>query len=225
MSIMRVGLLLAAMTGLFLAAGFLIGGGQGMVIAFVLVLGMNAFAYWNFDKIVLSMYGAKAVDRASATRFYALVERLAQRGQLPSMPRVFVIDNPQPSAFAKGRDPEYAAVAATTGLLNLLDERELAGVMAHELAHVKNRDTLIMTITATLAGAVGMLANFPMFMGGRDRNSPLGAIGGIIVMIFAPMAAMLVRWQSHTRANIWRRCFSACVCPSEARTRRARGVQ
>lgn len=189
---MRVGLLLAAMTGLFMAVGYLIGAQQGMIIAFVLALGMNVFAYWNSDKMVLSMYGAKLVDRNSAPRFYNLVERLAQRAQLP-MPRVFVIENPQPNAFATGRDPEHAAVAATTGLLNLLDERELAGVMAHELAHVKNRDTLVMTITATLAGAVGMLANFAMFMGGRNRNSPLGAIGGILVMLLAPLAAMLVQ--------------------------------
>jgi len=189
---MRVGLLLAAMTGLFMAVGYLIGAQQGMIIAFVLALGMNVFAYWNSDKMVLSMYGAKLVDRNSAPRFYNLVERLAQRAQLP-MPRVFVIENPQPNAFATGRDPEHAAVAATTGLLNLLDERELAGVMAHELAHVKNRDALVMTITATLAGAVGMLANFAMFMGGRNRNSPLGAIGGILVMLLAPLAAMLVQ--------------------------------
>jgi len=192
MSTMRVGLLLAAMTGLFLAVGYLIGAEQGMIIAFVLALGMNAFAYWNSDKMVLSMYGAKPVDRTSAPRFYALVERLAQRAQLP-MPRVFIIDNPQPNAFATGRDPEHAAVAATTGLLNLLDERELAGVMAHELAHVKNRDTLIMTVTATLAGAVGMLANFAMFMGRGNNRGPLGAVGGILVMILAPLAAMVVQ--------------------------------
>jgi heat shock protein HtpX len=194
MSTMRAGLLLAAMTGLFLAVGYLIGAEQGMVIAFFVALAMNAFAYWNSDKMVLSMYGAKPVDRNSAPRFYNLVEGLAQRAGLP-MPRVYIIENPQPNAFATGRNPEHAAVAATTGLLDLLDERELAGVMAHELAHVKNRDTLIMTITATLAGAIGMLANFAFFFSGRggNRNNPLGPIGGILVMILAPLAAMLVQ--------------------------------
>ncbi len=194
MNTMRAGLLLAAMTGLFLAVGYLIGAEQGMVIAFVLALGMNIFAYWNSDKMVLSMYGAKQVDRAAAPRFYAIIERLAQRADLP-MPRVFIMENPQPNAFATGRDPEHAAVAATTGLLDMLDEREIAGVMAHELAHVKNRDTLVMTITATLAGAIGMLANFAMFMGrGNNRNNPLGPFGGILVMILAPIAAALVQF-------------------------------
>lgn len=200
MSTMRAGVLLAAMTGLFLAVGYLIGAEQGMIIAFVVALGMNIFAYWNSDKMVLSMYGAKPVDRASAPGFYAIIERLAQRADLP-MPRVYIIENPQPNAFATGRDPEHAAVAATTGLLDILDEREIAGVMAHELAHVKNRDTLVMTITATLAGAIGMLANFAMFMGrGNSRNNPLGPLGGILVMILAPIAAALVQFAiSRTR--------------------------
>ena len=193
MSTMRAGLLLAAMTGLFLAVGYFIGAQQGMVIAFFVALAMNAFAYWNSDKVVLSMYGAKPVDRNSAPRFYGIVEHLAQRAGLP-MPRVYIIDNPQPNAFATGRDPEHAAVAATTGLLNLLNEREVAGVMPHELAHVKNRDTLVMTITATLAGAIGMLANFAMFFGRSGRNNPLGAVGGMLVMILAPIAAMLVQF-------------------------------
>jgi heat shock protein HtpX len=192
MSTVRAGLLLAAMTALFMAVGYLIGAEQGMAIAFLAALGMNAFAYWNSDKMVLSMYGAKPVDRNSAPRFYGIIERLAQRAGLP-MPRVYIIENPQPNAFATGRNPEHAAVAATTGLLDILDEREVAGVMAHELAHVKNRDTLIMTITATLAGAIGMLANFAMFFGGRGRNNPLGVAGGILVMILAPLAAMLVQ--------------------------------
>jgi len=192
MTTMKAGILLAGMTGLFLAVGYLIGGGQGMVIAFFVALAMNAFAYWNSDKMVLSMYGAKQVDRSSAPRFYAIVERLAHRAQLP-MPKVFIIENAQPNAFATGRDPDHAAVAATTGLLNILDEREVAGVMAHELAHVKNRDTLIMTITATLAGAIGMLANFAMFMGRGNNRGPLGAVGGILVMMLAPIAAMVVQ--------------------------------
>jgi heat shock protein HtpX len=200
MSTMRAGMLLAAMTGLFLAIGYLLGAAQGMIIAFVLALGMNAFAYWNSDKMVLSMYGAKPEDRTSAPRFYAIIERLAQRANLP-MPRVYIMENPQPNAFATGRDPEHAAVAATTGLLDMLDEREIAGVMGHELAHVKNRDTLVMTITATLAGAIGMLANFAFFFrGGDNRNNPLGAVGGILVMILAPIAAALVQFAiSRTR--------------------------
>ena len=199
MSTLRAGLLLAAMTALFLGAGYLIGAEQGMVIAFFLALAMNAFAYWNSDKVVLAMYGAKPVDRASAPAFHALIERLAARAQLP-MPKVYIIDNPQPNAFATGRDPAHAAVAATTGLLDMLSERELAGVMAHELAHVKNSDTLLMTITATLAGAIGMLANFALFTGRGNNRGPLGAMGGLLVMILAPLAAMLVQFAiSRTR--------------------------
>jgi heat shock protein HtpX len=201
MNTMRAALLLAALTGLFLAAGYLIGAQQGMIIAFVLAVGMNAFAYWNSDKMVLSMYGAKQVDRASAPRFYALVEDLARRANMP-MPKVYVMENSQPNAFATGRNPENAAVAATTGLLNILDERELRGVMAHELAHVLHRDTLVMTITATLAGAIGMLANFAfLFRGGHgDNRNPMGAIGTLAVMILAPLTAMMVQFAiSRTR--------------------------
>jgi heat shock protein HtpX len=192
MNTMRTGLLMAALMGLFLAAGYLLGREQGMLIAFVMAAGMNLFAYWNADKMVLRMHGAKQVDRQSAPEFYGMVEELAQRAGLP-MPKVYIMDNPQPNAFATGRNPENAAVAATTGLLRLLDRDEIAGVMAHELAHVKNRDTLVMTMTATIAGAISMLANFGMFFGGgRDRN-PLGAIGVILMVILAPLAAMLVQ--------------------------------
>lgn len=192
---MRTALLLAALTGLFLAAGFLIGGQQGMLLALVIACAMNLFAYWNADKLVLRMYGARQVDRASAPEFHDLVAELAARGGLP-MPKVYIIENPQPNAFATGRNPENAAVAATTGLLQMLNRDEIAGVMAHELAHVKNRDSLIMTITAVLAGAIGMLANFGfLFAGGhRDRESPLGGIGALLVMILAPLAAMLVQF-------------------------------
>ncbi|MBL9033736.1 MAG: zinc metalloprotease HtpX [Rhodospirillaceae bacterium] len=194
MAYMRTALLLAALTGLFLAAGFLIGGQQGMVLAFVIACAMNLFAYWNADKLVLRMYGARPVDRASAPEFHDLVAELAERAQLP-MPKVYIIDNPQPNAFATGRNPENAAVAATTGLLQMLNRDEIAGVMAHELAHVKNRDSLTMTITAVLAGAIGMLANFAFFFGGsRDRESPLGGIGALLVMLLAPLAAMLVQF-------------------------------
>ncbi len=194
MAYMRTALLLAALTGLFLAAGFLIGGQQGMVLAFVIACAMNLFAYWNADKLVLRMYGARPVDRASAPEFHDLVAELAARAQLP-MPKVYIIENAQPNAFATGRNPANAAVAATTGLLRMLSRDEIAGVMAHELAHVKNRDSLTMTITAVLAGAIGMLANFAFFLGGnRDRESPLGGLGALLVMLLAPLAAMLVQF-------------------------------
>ena len=191
MNYARTALLLAGMTGLFLAVGYMIGGTGGMVIAFLVAIGMNAFAYWNSDKMVLRMHGAREVDASSAPELYSMVSRLAQNAELP-MPKVYIMDNPQPNAFATGRNPENAAVAATTGLLKMLDSQEVAGVMAHELAHVKNRDTLIMTITATIAGAISMLANFGLFFG-NNRNNPLGMIGTIAIMILAPMAAMLVQ--------------------------------
>jgi len=191
MSTFRTGLLLAGLTALFLAAGYLLGGQAGMAIALVVALAMNAFSYWNSDKLVLKMYGAREIDARTAPSLYGIVEQLAHRGGLP-MPRVYIIENPQPNAFATGRNPENAAVAATTGLLQILDHDEFAGVMAHELAHIKNRDTLIMTVTATIAGALGMLANFALFFGG-NRNNPLGFVGTILVMIVAPVAAMLVQ--------------------------------
>ncbi len=193
MNTMRTGLLLAAMTGLFLAVGYLLGGQSGMVIAFAVAAAMNFFAYWNSDKMVLRMHGARQIDRATAPDFYDLVAELAERTNLP-MPKIYIMDNPQPNAFATGRNPENAAVAATTGLLQMLSREEIAGVMAHELAHVKNRDTLLMTMTATIAGAISMLANFAMFSGGaRGRDNPLGAFGAIALMIIAPLAAMLVQ--------------------------------
>ncbi len=192
MNTMRTGLLLAAMTGLFMAVGYLLGRETGMVMAFVIAAGMNLFAYWNADKMVLRMHGARPVDRAAAPEFYGLVEELVQRANMP-MPRVYIMDNPQPNAFATGRNPQNAAVAATTGLLATLSRDEIAGVMAHELAHIQNRDTLVMTMTATLAGAISMLANFGMFFGGRDRNNPLGMIGTIAMIILAPLAAMVVQ--------------------------------
>jgi heat shock protein HtpX len=195
MNYARTALLLAAMTGLFLAVGFLVGGRGGMMIAFLIALGLNLFAYWNSDKLVLRMHGAQEVDARSAPDLYATVTYLAERARLP-MPRVYIMQNDQPNAFATGRNPEHAAVAVTTGLLQRLDEREVAGVLAHELAHVRNRDTLTMTITATLAGAIGMLGNFAFFfMGSRDsRDNPLGGIGALVAMIVAPFAAMLVQF-------------------------------
>jgi heat shock protein HtpX len=191
MGYFRTALLLAAMTGLFLVVGWMIGGSTGMAIAFVFACGLNLFAYWNSDKLLLRMYGAREVSPATAPNLHALVAELARRAELP-MPRVYLIENRQPNAFATGRNPANAAVAVTTGLMALLDENEIAGVVAHELAHVKNRDTLVMTITATLAGAIGMLANFAFFFGG-NRNNPLGVVGLILMMILAPLAAMLVQ--------------------------------
>jgi heat shock protein HtpX len=193
MNLFRTGLLMAFMTGLFLAVGYVIGGGNGMVIAFLFAAGTNLFAYWNSDKMVLRMYGAREVDEQSAPDLVHMVQRLAGNADLP-MPKVYIAENPQPNAFATGRSPEHAAVCVTTGILERLNQEELAGVLAHELSHVKNRDTLTMTITATLAGAISMLANFAYFMGGsRDRRNPLGPVGGIVIMILAPLAAMLVQ--------------------------------
>ena len=192
MNTFRTGLLLAGLTGLFLAIGYLIGGQGGMVLAFLFAAGTNLFAYWNADKMVLRMQGARQIDRASAPEFFDIIANLSASANLP-MPKVYIMDNPQPNAFATGRNPENAAVAATTGLLQLLSPAEIAGVMAHELAHIKNRDTLVMTMTATLAGAVSMLANFGFLFGGRDRNSPLGPLGGILLLILAPLAAMIVQ--------------------------------
>jgi heat shock protein HtpX len=192
MNTFRTGLLLAGLTGLFLAIGYLIGGQGGMVLAFLFAAGTNLFAYWNADKMVLRMQGARQIDRSSAPEFFDIIANLSARANLP-MPKVYIMDNPQPNAFATGRNPENAAVAATTGLLQTLSPAEIAGVMAHELAHIKNRDTLVMTMTATLAGAVSMLANFGFLFGGRDRNSPLGPLGGILLIILAPLAAMIVQ--------------------------------
>jgi heat shock protein HtpX len=194
MNILRTAILLAGLTTLFLLAGFMIGGEAGMMIALIIAVAMNLFAYWNSDKVVLAMYRAREVDAASAPDFHGTVEQLAHNAGLP-MPRVYIIDNAQPNAFATGRNPENAAVAATTGLLNRLSSEEIAGVMAHELAHVRNRDTLIMTITATIAGAISMLANFAFFFGGArgNRNNPLGIVGVLLIAILAPLAAMLVQ--------------------------------
>jgi heat shock protein HtpX len=193
MNTLRTGMLLAALTAIFVGVGFLIGGSGGAAIAFLVAAGMNFFSYWNADRLVLSMNRAREVDEASAPEFYGLVRDLAGRAGLP-MPRVYIADNPQPNAFATGRNPEHAAVCATTGLLQMLSRDEIAGVMAHELGHVKNRDTLTMTITATLAGAVSMLANFAFFFGGnRDNNNPLGFVGILVAAIVAPIAAMIVQ--------------------------------
>jgi len=191
MSLFRTGLLLAALTGLFVGVGYVIGGQGGMMIAFLIAVAMNFFAYWNSDQLVLRMYGAREVDAASAPQLHSIVRTLAERAGLP-MPRLYIIDSEQPNAFATGRNPEHAAVAASTGLLRTLSADEVAGVIAHELTHVKNRDTLTMTITATLAGAIGMLANLGLFFG-NSRDNPLGPIGILLVSILAPIAALLVQ--------------------------------
>jgi heat shock protein HtpX len=192
MNTLRTGLLLAVMTGLFVAVGALVGGSQGVLIAFGMALAMNAFAYWNSDKVLLRMYGARQVDAASAPELFRMIERLAQNAAIP-MPKVYIMENPQPNAFATGRDPQHAAVAFTTGIIEQLSSEELAGVAAHELAHIKHRDTLTMTITAVIAGAISMLANMAFFMGGDRRNQPGGMAIMLVVTLLAPIAAMLVQ--------------------------------
>ncbi|MET0968823.1 MAG: zinc metalloprotease HtpX [Tardiphaga sp.] len=192
MSYFKTAMLLAGMTALFMGVGYLIGGASGAMLALVVAAGMNLFTYWNSDRMVLSMHGAQPVDHRNAPDLYRLVGDLAARAGLP-MPRVYIMDNPQPNAFATGRNPDNAAVAVTTGLMQQLTREELAGVIAHELAHVKNHDTLLMTITATIAGAISMVAQFGMFFGGsRDNNGP-GIVGRLALMILAPLAAMLVQ--------------------------------
>jgi heat shock protein HtpX len=193
MNYLKTAILLAGLTGMFMGVGYLIGGASGAVIALLIAAATNLFAYWNSDRMVLSMYGAHEVDRSTAPELVDLVAELAGRAGLP-MPRVFLIDDPQPNAFATGRNPQNAAVAVTTGLIHSLTREELAGVIAHELAHVKNHDTLLMTVTATIAGAISMLAQFGMFFGGhRDNNNGPGIIGSIAMMILAPLGAMLVQ--------------------------------
>ncbi|WP_460988130.1 zinc metalloprotease HtpX [Sphingobium sp. TomTYG75] len=186
-------MLLSAMTALFMALGYTLGGSGGAMIALLVAAGMNLFTFWNADKIVLSMHNAREVDAQSAPEYYGLVRDLAQRAGLP-MPRVYLIDQPHPNAFATGRNPEHAAVAATTGLLSMLTREEVAGVMAHELAHVQNRDTLIMTMVATIAGAISMLANFGLFFrGGNEENGHGNILATLMAVIVAPFAAMIMQ--------------------------------
>ena len=192
MNYFKTAILLAGLTALFMAVGYVIGGQSGMLIALLVAAATNLFAYWNSDKMVLRMNGAQEVDEASAPELYGLVRDLAGRAGLP-MPRVYLMDNPQPNAFATGRNPQNAAVAATTGLLDTLSREEVAGVIAHELAHVKNHDTLTMTVTATIAGAISMLAQFGMFFGGNRNNNSLGIVGMLLVVVLAPIAAMIVQ--------------------------------
>ncbi|HUF86630.1 MAG TPA: zinc metalloprotease HtpX [Thermohalobaculum sp.] len=199
MNYFKTMLLLAAMTALFLSVGWLIGGTGGAAVAFVIALGMNAFAFWNSDRLALRAHGARPVDRASAPELHEMVEGLAGRAGLP-VPKLYVIDSEQPNAFATGRSPSKGAVAVTTGIMRALSREELAGVVAHELAHIKNRDTLVMTVAATVAGAISMLAQFGLFFGGGRDRGPLGFVGVILAVILAPIAAMLIQMMiSRTR--------------------------
>ncbi|MBL8352414.1 MAG: zinc metalloprotease HtpX [Burkholderiaceae bacterium] len=192
-NMMKTAILMAAITALFMLIGRWLGGQAGMMLALVVALGMNFFSYWFSDKIVLKMYKAHEVDDSTAPQFVGMVRELAQKAGIPC-PKVYLIDEDAPNAFATGRNPEHAAVAATTGIIRVLSARELRGVMAHELAHVKHRDILISTISATMAGAIGMLANFGMMFGGRDSEGrPANPIAGIAVAILAPLAASLIQ--------------------------------
>jgi len=196
MSHFRTYILIAVLTALFGVIGYALGGAGGMMLALIFAAGSNLFAYWNADKIVLRMYRAEIVDRSHSSgavrRYVEIVERLAGNAGLPR-PKITIIPSDQPNAFATGRNPENAAVAATTGLLRMLNEDEIAGVMAHELAHVKNRDTLTMTVTATIAGAITTLANFAMFFGGNRDNNGGNIVSTLAMMFLAPLAAALVQ--------------------------------
>jgi heat shock protein HtpX len=193
MNFLRTGLLMLTLSVLFVLVGYLIGGPTGVLIALALSIAMHLWGYWASDTMVLRMHGAIEADERTAPEYVGIVRNLAARAGLP-MPRVCILQNPQPNAFATGRNPEHAAVCATTGLLDMLTKEEVTGVLAHELSHVKNRDTLTMAIAATLAGAISLLANFAFFFGGsRDRRSPLGPLGVLLVAIAAPFAAMLVQ--------------------------------
>jgi len=196
MSSVRTAILLAGLTALFMGVGYLIGGPNGALIALLVAAATNLVTYWNADRLVLSMHGAQGVDEQTAPELVHMVAELASRADLP-IPRVYIMDNPQPNAFATGRNPQHAAVAVTTGLLSMLSRDEIAGVIAHELAHIKNRDTLLMTVTATVAGAISMLAQFGMFFGGGHRggnsNSGMGVVGTLLMVVLAPIAAMLVQ--------------------------------
>jgi heat shock protein HtpX len=197
-NVFKTGLLLAVLTAMLVLIGGAIGGQQGMVIAFVIALGMNFVSYWFSDKMVLAAYGAQPIDEAAAPRLYAIVRRLATRAGIP-MPRVYLVPSETPNAFATGRNPQHAVVAVTEGIMRILDEEELEGVLAHELSHVKNRDVLISTIAATLAGAITYLAHMAQWaamFGGRSRDDEEGGsnpIAMILLAILAPIAALLVQ--------------------------------
>ena len=192
-NLMKTAILMAAITALFMFLGQMWGGRSGMMLALAIALGLNFFSYWFSDSIVLRMYNAREVDDSTAPQFVRMIRELATSAGLP-MPRVYLIDEQAPNAFATGRNPSHAAVAATTGIVQLLSERELRGVMSHELAHVRHRDILISTISATMAGAISMLANFAAFFGGRDSEGrPSNPVAGLLVAILAPLAASLIQ--------------------------------
>ena len=192
-NLMKTAILMAAITALFMLIGRWLGGPSGMLLALAVAVGLNFFSYWFSDKIVLKMYNAREVDDSTAPQFVGMVRELSQRAGLP-MPKVYLIDENAPNAFATGRNPEHAAVAATTGIIRALSARELRGVMAHELAHVKHRDILLSTISATMAGAIGMLANVGMMFGGRSSDGrPANPLAGLLVAILAPLAASLIQ--------------------------------
>ena len=189
----KTAVLMTAIVALFGLVGMALGGQTGMLLGLLFAAGTNVWAYWNSDKLVLRMYNARQVDEVTAPQFHRMIAELARNAGLP-MPKVYIIDEAQPNAFATGRNPEHAAVAATTGILRLLSERELRGVMAHELAHVKHRDTLISTISASIAGAISVLAQFGMLFGGRgNERGGVHPIVALLVMIVAPIAAMLIQ--------------------------------
>ena len=193
LNFLRTSVLLAGLTALFMAVGYFIGGTSGMLIALGVAVATNVFSYWNSDKLVLSMQGAKPVSARAAPELYGMLEELSRNAGIPT-PKLYVIETDQPNAFATGRDPNNAAVAVSRGLITYLEPREVAAVIAHELAHIRNRDTLTMTITATLAGAISMLAQFGLFFGGgNNRDNPLGGIGTLLMVFLAPLAAMLVQ--------------------------------
>jgi len=191
---LKTTLLMSAIVALFGVIGAALCGASGMMIALLIATAMNVWAYWFSDSLVLRMYHAREVDDISAPDFYRMVRDLAQRANLPC-PKIYIIDETQPNAFATGRNPQHAAVAATTGIIRLLSERELRGVMAHELAHIRNRDTLISTISATAAGAISVLANFALLFSGGQRSGERGVhpFIALLVMLFAPLAAMLIQ--------------------------------
>jgi heat shock protein HtpX len=188
----KTAILMAVITALFIFVGGVLGGAQGLIIAFLLAVGMNFYSYWNSDKMVLRMVGANPVNETNYPKYYQMVRELSQKAGIP-MPKVYIIEEDAPNAFATGRNPENAAVAATTGILSILTERELRGVMAHELSHVKHRDILISTIAATMAGAISSLANFAMFFSPKDSEGRSNPIAGILVMFLAPLAASLIQ--------------------------------
>ena len=196
MSYLRTTILLAGLSALFVGVGYLLGGANGATIALFAAAAMNVFTYWNSDRLVLSTYGAQEIDETTDPELVQTVARLAERAGLP-MPRVYLMDDPQPNAFATGRNPQHAAVAATTGLLDMLSREEVEGVIAHELAHIKNRDTLLMTVTATIAGAISMLAQFGMLFSGRghsgDGDDHMGTVEKLLLVVLAPLAAMIVQ--------------------------------